>query len=205
MKFENLKEMKDEYINQNALARIFLQDRKILSINSLCAFFRKYEEKDKNGKKKGSASFSERVFSYWTMKILNGKPCETHYSTQNGQPLVHNKKFDFFFEGKGKKKVFIEFKCNVDNIEKDLYKFWLLKRDRDKADKNIITALVIWEGNDNSKRKKIDEDSSYMKLLKDASVKKRNILNKYFYFPINNSKKLREGIKNYINFLTDFK
>ena len=119
--------MVDQYINRNELAKKFLKDHQLLSYDYLCAFAKMYEKRDVGGRKQGSAKFSERVFSYWTMKIIKEKTCNTHYSPKNVQLLCSNMRFDFFFESERNKRVFIEFKCNIDNIEKDLYKFFLLQ------------------------------------------------------------------------------
>lgn len=81
-----------------------------------------------------------------------------------------------------------------------MYKFFLLKGD--KSIKNAVTAIVIFEGEDNwqDKRKQNNgELSGYAKLLKNAKAKE--FLDKYFYFPIENEQRVEEEIKNYIRFL----
>jgi len=211
-KYKSLEELKKNHIDKVPLAKKFLNDNsnKSLTYKSLRAFFDEYETAKKNGKKEGGAKFSERVFSYWTMKNLkkNGSYPEVTIQHRHqiklhsikGEEAYVTKKFDFSFEGATNKKVFIEFKCNIDNIEKDLYKFFLLKGD--KSIKNSVTAIVIFEGEDNwkNKRKKNNgELSGYAKLLQDSKAKE--LLDEYFYFPINNKRKATKGIKSYKNFL----
>ncbi|MFA5386762.1 MAG: hypothetical protein WC297_03815 [Candidatus Paceibacterota bacterium] len=200
MEFKKLKEMKDKYEKENGPTKTFLKKYGELSEKSLLAFFDEHYKKDKSNNRIRSSSFSDRVFAWWTMQFLNDKVCNAPYSPKDDNPLVSNKKFDFFFEGRGKKKVFIEFKKNIDNIEKDLFKFWLLNGAG--TDKNIITALVVWEENDNSTYKNGDR-SSYINILKHA--KKAEFLTEYFYLPKDNREKLIKGIKGYTTFLTELK
>ena len=116
-KYNHLDEMKENYIDNSEggrLAKRFLNDNgnKCLTANSFRAFFEEYEEAKK--KKEGGAKFSERVFSYWTMKNLTKNGSYPEVTVQCGRKIkLHDdkndevyvtKKFDFFFKSKKKKK-----------------------------------------------------------------------------------------------------
>lgn len=190
-----------KYVNQNDEAGQFLKKNRELSPKSFGKFAVKYNDL---GKQRGGAKFSERIFTSWTTAVLREAnfpgPVSIHHTYSIGNiecddrsPL--EKRIDFYFQS-GKRKVCIEFKCNIDNIEKDLYKFWLIKRNGQNPD--VVTVLLIWEAEDHWEYKK-GGLSQYAKLLQDAEGNK--ILNAYFYLPQGNDAKIEENIDMYKTFL----
>ncbi|MCX5718219.1 MAG: hypothetical protein NTW44_07985 [Nitrospirae bacterium] len=92
----------------------------------------------------------------------------------NGAKNIIKKDADLFIKS-NRNEIIIEFKCNIDMIEKDLFKLMLAPRKYKKI-------LFIWEKRDNSKKAKSDKESSYITILKYAKEKKW--IDEYFYFPL---------------------
>ncbi|PKL48462.1 MAG: hypothetical protein CVV39_04350, partial [Planctomycetes bacterium HGW-Planctomycetes-1] len=168
-----------QYITENNSSKKFLDNRvnRNLSQNSFKNFIKTYQ------KNKRSA-FSERVFACWIMdEHMSGKNFKVLPTVQDDIKVLNgtvNKRIDFSYEGtkrQRKFKVLIEFKCNIDLIEKDLYKFYLIPRCVKKL--QIIKCLFIWEWKDNWTDKN-GQPSSYAKLLEHAQ--RKGFLNQYFYF-----------------------
>lgn len=179
----NLTELWDDYASKNELAKSFLSNEThcCLSVPSLTKFAKIYEENKGRG---AGAKFSERVFSYWIAKELfeYNVPLKVRIDDEisielSGEIGSIPKKIDFSFKRGSGPRVYIEFKCNIDMVEKDLYKFYLMKRDDDE----IVTSIFIWERSDNWEYAK-GGPSQYARLLEDAQAS--GFLDRYFYFPI---------------------
>jgi len=214
MTFYTIQEMQNEYINNNELANGFLNNHnnQALSYNSLRAFAGLYEERDQNGRRMGSAGFSERVFSYWTMRQLenngNYTPVDIQYNHEielrDDEDILGTvrKRFDFSFVGLDDRRIIIEFKCNIDNVEKDLYKFYLLKRENLNANR-FVTALLVWEVENNW----LDRNGNlgqYARLIRDAKVS--GFLDEYFYFAVEDDEQnIDQEIRGYAGFLQNYR
>lgn len=163
----------DKFVRQNDYAFKFVTEHPTISAESFQAFNDWYwAEEFPRG---AGAKFSERVFTYWIYKAVKDMQPKvfTHYQCKLIIPTVI-KDVDLYIETT-RSKTLIEFKCNIDMIEKDLFKLMHLNEPKKRK------CLFIWEVYDNSKNRH-DEDSSYMKLLKFFSDDKYGI--DYFYFPL---------------------
>ena len=101
-------------------------------------------------------------------------------------PLIINgvsKLFDLYLKKTNNSSALIEFKCNIDMIEKDLFKFIYCKTESNKV-------LFIWEVFDHRKTAS-GNPSSYLKML-EYFERNKNI--KYFYFPLLRDKKDKQDI-----------
>ena len=183
---------------KNGRPRSFIEEHPKLCIESLKAFKKKYYPEDKNNPKgKGKplgAKFSERVFSYWLYKEVEefDPTIESQKElviklpfikplTQLGNPEneVKIKKTPDLYLQYNNRKILVEFKTNIDMVEKDLYKFWLYKR-HGNPDKEIL--FFIWEGEDNRFYKRGNRsESQYHSMLRLAV---RDTIDEFVYFPI---------------------
>lgn len=166
-----------EYIGRNSHAESFVKNHKVLTVNSFFEFSKWYWDKSKFGPKGAGSKFSERVFASWVYNHLEGDKELEEISMQHKMPLIVpgvKKQVDLYLKTQ-RGSLLIEFKCNIDMVEKDLFKFSLSKSKSEKV-------IFIWEMQDNMYSANGD-DSSYLKLLK-YFKKKYNIY--YFYFPVNN-------------------
>jgi hypothetical protein len=198
--FNDLNELQQNYINENPQAANFLDQsaRTELSSNSFGNFIETYTQRRE---RRGGSAFSERVFSYWIMKILldaNFTPPffvhkEIDVVLGYGQNTPVRKKIDFSFNRNNGNPVFIELKCNIDLIEKDLYKFFLMQSHNVNGEKLIL----IWEDEDR-RQDQNQQPNQYIRLLNDA--KHSSYLNEYFYFA-NGAVDLGHQIENFIDFL----
>lgn len=180
----NLTKLWDDYVSKNELARSFLSNEThcCLSVPSLTEFARVYE--DNKGRRGAGAAFSERVFSYWIAKELfeHNVPLKVRIDDKisielSGEIGSIPKVIDFSFKRGSGPCVYIEFKCNIDMVEKDLFKFYLMKRKHSE----IVTSIFIWERSDHWEYAK-GGLSQYARLLKDAQA--NGFLDRHFYFPI---------------------
>lgn len=204
--FENFYQ---EYISQNNDVINFLNNQNYcsLSVDSLRAFAERYN----NLQRRGGAKFSERVFIYWTVKKLLQNNVSLNVKIHDKfnipiLPVEENievpKIIDFSFQCNNSSRVYIEFKCNIDMVEKDLYKFYLMKRNNHNP--SIITSIFIWERVDHWKYAN-GNHGQYALLLNDAKVK--GSLDEFFYFPVydrNNKYINDEIIEHKINIFSNF-
>jgi hypothetical protein len=94
--------------------------------------------------------------------------------------------FDIVVEVRGKTTL-VEIKKNIDNVEKDLFKFILLKHSPKGHEYRKI--MVIWEEEDRS--------GSYAKILEFA--KSKNWIDEWFYFCRGrNFEKEKQKLKNFL-------
>jgi hypothetical protein len=140
----------------------FLRNHPKFSADSARKFADKYYDSKSEGKL--GSKFSERIFVKWILNALEGEidrnNIKTHFPFSlmlDGKEITDGKKADLYIK-RGDTEVLIEFKCNIDNIEKDLFKFVF-------SDKKYKKILFIWEGWDKSENQN-GEDSSYLKILK---------------------------------------
>jgi len=181
----NLQEYWQNYVSTNKHAKSFLTDKQncYLLVASIEKFADIYESQKLD--KTAGAKFSERVFSYWTIKeLLKNNVSLSVKIHDNIQISIGDdsitKKIDFSFQKNcGSRVYYIEFKCNIDMIEKDLYKFYLMKCYN--SNHNFVTSMFIWERSD-SRSYARGGLSQYALLLKDA--KTNGFLDEYFFFPI---------------------
>ena len=184
-KFKNIDDFLD-YVGGNDDAKYFISQYPQIGIDSLKAFKRKYYEDRPLG-----AKFSERVFSYWLYKEVEefSPTIERQKKLEIKLPLepsgvseneVNIKKTPDLYLQYNNRKILVEFKTNIDMVEKDLYKFCLYKEYGD-SDKEVL--FFIWEREDNRfyKRGKRPESQyhSMLRLAVDDSV-----IDEFVYFPI---------------------
>lgn len=163
-----------EYIKKNSSAVKFLQKKsnQSFNVNSFKRFGEEYS-------KSGNAAFSEKVFVKWIWNELkeNNKveitPQKTYPIEIKGGTGRIEKNADLFIET-NKIKMILEFKCNIDMIEKDIFKLML-------APKEYKKLLFIWEQY-NNELNRFGVDSSYTTILKCA--KEQKWIDDYFYFPL---------------------
>ena len=175
-----------EYIGKNTHAVSFVNKHDVLTVKSFIKFSEWYWDENKFGPKGAGAKFSERVFASWVYNYLNRSKVLKEISMQHKMPLKVEgveKQVDLYIKTSGGSSL-IEFKCNIDMVEKDLFKFSLSKSKSEKV-------IFIWEMPDKMYSSK-GEDSSYLKLLK--YFKKEYGIH-YFYFPVHN----RSGSKSESN------
>ena len=179
--YSSIEELWNKYVCDNRLAKNFLERHRCLSVASLREFAEKYE-KNKRGSE-GGAKFSERVFSYWIAKELFEYDASSRVRIHDNREIrLHDKttvdkRIDFSFQRGSGPRVYIEFKCNIDMVEKDLFKFYLMKRNKCE----IVTSIFIWERCDKWEYAK-GGPSQYARLLEDTQA--HGFLDEYFYFPI---------------------
>jgi len=181
------------------------KENRELTVNSLKAFGRNYEYWKKS--KESGAKFSERIFTYWIIQELKTRGFKEarlrkrydvpiRIPTGNGKTEEITKVIDFCFIDKDGKEIYIEYKCNIDLVEKDLYKFYLIKRYKEQKP---TTVLLIWEIRNNWNDKKKNEPSQCANLL--INAKAERILDEYFYLPISDKNKLREQVFDFKRFI----
>ena len=186
------------YISQNQQALYFVTKYPVLSADN---FFKFGEEYYSRGTSAGS-KFSERVFTKWIYESV--ADLDPRWTKQS--------KLDLLVQGVQKQvdlqlvlngiEFLIEFKCNIDMIEKDIFKFIYLK------DQTPQKLIFIWEYIDNSQSVR-NGDSSYLRIL--DYFEKNNGIN-YYYFPLRNHDKtpydgnnLQQKIDSFINYLRSSK
>ena len=158
------------YIKENEKADAFLKNGMDLQPETFYKFLEQYEELEKSG----GSKFSERVFAGWLETLLGEKAVlEPHKKIESVIPNVY-KNYDFLVS-LGSLKIIIELKCNIDMIEKDIFKFVITPS---SPSAEIIKILLVWEKWDNSKARNGDL-SSYMKIANHA--KEKGWINAFFY------------------------
>ena len=169
-----------EYIKKNKEAYEFVAKYPDFTASAFKKFEEWYWDESKFDGKGGGSKFSERVFSFWIYNFLNSNNTSFEIKPQSKFPLVIDgvtKQVDLHLLTNNGSSL-IEFKCNIDMIEKDIFKFIY-------SDLEANKIIFIWEVCDNSKAAN-GEDSSYLKILKHfKSVSNIN----YFYFPLMDRKK----------------
>ena len=162
-----------DYVNENLIAQNFIQKHECLTECNLIDFEREYALKGKEG----GAKFSERVFAYWLYVEFNKIEQSQIEYIPHFRKLTRidgvSKNYDFVVKTQRATNIF-EFKCNIDMVEKDIFKFFI-------SDPNANRILLIWEAFDNSLTSSCEE-GSYLKLLKFA--KSNEWLTDYFYLPV---------------------
>lgn len=179
----------DKLFDGNEYASTFVAKYPIISADSFQAFGKWYW--DTQFPRGAGAKFSERVFTYWIYKVvgeMQTKVLETHYQCKLIIPTVI-KDIDLYIKTE-QSETLIEFKCNIDMIEKDLFKLMHLNEPGKRK------CLFIWEKHDSSTNRD-GEDSSYMKLLKFFSSEKYGI--DYFYFPLSRRTGQQNQLQNQID------
>ena len=114
-----------EYIGRNSHAESFVKNHKVLTVNSFFDFSKWYWDKSKFGPKGAGSKFSERVFASWVYNHLEGDKELEEISMQHKMPLIVpgvKKQVDLYLKTQ-RGSLLIEFKCNIDMVEKDLFKF----------------------------------------------------------------------------------
>lgn len=193
--YKSSAELRENYVKKNCDADKFLITHERICPMSLIEFKREYykEYRDETeGKKSRSslgAKFSERVFAYWLFRELEDVGHQEGVSVHKKVRVtaVTSEKIDyiidFSFQNKHRN-YYIEFKCNIDNIEKDLYKFSRIHdrwREGELGSEEPIKVLFVWEREDNSYKYRSGERRKDAVLLEDAKC--TGILDDYFYFP----------------------
>ena len=129
----------------------------------------------KSGDKPRSSKVSEQRFRDFIQKLIGteGKVKRPKPVEINLDPFGNiEKRFDIAVEVRGKTTL-IEVKKNIDNVEKDLFKFILLSQQEQKKRVHKYRKVVlIWEEEDRS--------GSYAKILEFAISKKW--IDRWFYF-----------------------
>ena len=187
--FHTIDDFRKRYVADNKIANQFVTDNNQISVLSLKAFKDKYYSK----KPSLGSSFSERVFSYWLYKEVE-QFTPLVIRTQEillitlplGTEVQVKKSVDLSLEYNNGK-TFIEFKTNIDMIEKDLYKFYLHHRfSKDEQSKKL---LFVWESTD-SRFYKSGSDSQYFSLL-NLALQDR-VIDEFIYLPIDPDDPLNE-------------
>ena len=158
------------YIDNNEQAKLFLQKFPILSAESFFEFGEEYYINGPAGSK-----FSERVFTQWIHNAV--EKLSPQLITQSKLELIVEgvkKEVDLQLILRGTDHFLIEFKCNIDMIEKDIFKFIFL------SNKTAKKSIFIWEYTDFSQSRD-NTDSSYLKILNYFKI---NYNIDYFYFPL---------------------
>jgi hypothetical protein len=165
----------NEYIQQNEQSRLFLQNYPELCADSFFKFEEEYYKKMNEKDKSAGSKFSERVFTQWIYNVV--KDLSPTLIPQAKLELASEgvqKQIDLHLMLRNKDHFLIEFKCNIDMIEKDIFKFIYLKQT------NAKKLMFIWESVDSS-RSRHNDFCSYIKIL--DFFKKNNGI-EYFYFPL---------------------
>lgn len=189
------------YVSQNADACCFVKRHNYLCLKSFKEFLEIYY---RNNKSLG-AKFSERVFSYWLYNYFKDfeyfknerfspsirvqEQVEIKMALERDCPII-TKRFDVCLLANSKRVVLIEFKANIDMVEKDLYKFYLLNRFYE--DKNIKKVFLIFE-NENNAFNRRNQPGHYLSLLELA--KEDKIIDEFIYLPGNDGNYLENQIK----------
>ncbi len=178
--YRNISDLKNGYIAQNDDALKFVNDYPLLTFESLLIFGKVYGCGKNRAGKLGS-KFSERVFSYWIFNEIKQFNPIVKTQAKIFLPLNNRqvrKDVDLSCEYCDTQYL-IEFKANLDMVEKDLFKFWLFQ-ELGQHD-NSIKLMYIWECGD-GRFDKNGEDNQYLSLLKYA--RDRKIIDEFFYFPM---------------------
>ena len=195
-KFDSLHKLRSHIEEGNRNVGNFLKEKENteLNANSFGTFVKEYEHL--KGQEQSGSKFSERIFAYWIMRELEEGVTLTLHEKIEISPIAEGtskgleasvpKVIDYFINGKDNAGVFIELKKNIDNIEKDLYKFYLMKKSK-YSDSN--TVLLIWENEDHWKDRKSGNLSQYAILLEDAEYYR--ILDRHFYLSNTDTSKRR--------------
>jgi hypothetical protein len=165
----------------------FLQIYPEFSEEAAQAFMKKYYLKGLGGSL--GSKFSERVFRSWILKALEEKVYEPVKRKSfkfslilDGKVITDNKKPDMYIKRKeDNKEILVEFKCDIDNIEKDLFKLYF-------SDEKFKKILFVWENWDNGESTKGGK-GSYLKIL-EAFQGQHNI--DFVYMPIFKDKKMTD-------------
>ena len=184
--FQSIQMLLDSYVAEDKSASKFLASKanQKLSVASVRRFINEYwYANDKQRDKK----FSERVLSCWVMNELIFRGFKNSVRTQEqisvplkGISTSENciiKEIDFS-TSVNQKKILFEFKCHIDLVEKDLYKYQLLQECLPKE--KFYTFLIVWDWND----KWFDKEGKvcqYGKLLEYS--KAQGCLNEFLYLP----------------------
>lgn len=151
--------------NPEEESRNFLNEFPMFSAEAARAFCDTYYEGEGTKGTKGS-KYSERVFKNWISNALQNKISDEEKISKSGlkiggEVISDSKKPDMYIKRNSDgKRVLIEFKCNIDMVEKDLFKIYF------NSDNDCKYILFIWEHHDHSKsRRNPNEYSSYLKIL----------------------------------------
>ncbi len=186
---ELLEEFKDNCKNYKELASF----PDFSDFETFKKFFELYYPKDKIKGRQLSA-FSERffmlfladLFKKWD-KIKYQRKLTLEKLSENGDDTY---KFVDMAIIINSKEFLIDFKMNIDLVEKDLFKGYLIKRKKlEGSKKKLKYFLIIFEKKDDSKNKNT-RDSQSLQLLKHG--KKEGLISDYFYFPCKNESSYME-------------
>lgn len=170
---EYLRRVIAKYINANEAATAFLntEANRTLSEEAFVAFAEEYQQPDRGAK------FSERVFTYWICREFESNGIGIKYCPQLRRKTnieSVEKIYDLVIKA-GDLEIMFEFKCNIDMVEKDIFKYMITSTIKNKT----LKVLFVWERIGHA-------NIGYTEILNYALA--QNWIDKYFYFPIYKNK-----------------